>query len=297
MNPVTKQMPGVVRWFGGKGQLLKRVLPLIPYGHRYVEPCGGAGTVLLNRKPSPVEVYNDLDGNLVNLFRMLQDEKQAEQLHFKLNMTLYARAEFREALAILEGDSADIHPVLRAWAFFVAQRMGFSGVVKTEGRWGRGLKAEGGVPGNWNNAVATIGQWHERLKNVQVDDTDLLKCIDFWDGDDCVFYVDPPYVHAMRTKNGRYAHELTDSQHAELVELLLTVKGSVTLSGYAHPLYEPLERAGWHRTDMQTTSYAASRARGTRNHGKGNASLHCQRIESVWLNPKAQSLLNTNTLF
>lgn len=119
------RMPGLVRWYGGKGRMLAKIIPLIPYSHIYCEPFGGAGSILVNLKPRPVEVYNDLNGNLVNLARVLQDPETCRELEYRLERTLYSREEFREALRTLK-DSLCSNVEL-AWAFFVAQNQGFSG--------------------------------------------------------------------------------------------------------------------------------------------------------------------------
>lgn len=137
--PVTprKHLMAPVLWYGGKGNALAKLLPLIPYGQFYCEPFGGAGTILLNREPSPVELLNDLHGDLINLYRHIQAKD--EDLIYRLKWTLYSRDEFRKALKILKDPEA--LPLDRAWAMFVATNQGFSGIYKTEGNWSRAVMA------------------------------------------------------------------------------------------------------------------------------------------------------------
>ena len=111
-----------VGWYGGKGHLVKKLLPLVPQGRIYVEPYAGAASVLFHRQPAPVEVLNDLNRDLVNLFRHLQDPECFAALQHRLTWTLYSLEEFRLSLKILqdpESMAAD-----RAWAFFTAQNQG-----------------------------------------------------------------------------------------------------------------------------------------------------------------------------
>lgn len=118
-----------VRWYGGKGRMLAKLLPVVPEGGApYCEPYCGAASLFWRRPPAPVEVLNDLNGDLVNLFRCIQDLALFEDLKHRLTWTLYSRAEFVRALEILASDEAA--GVTRAWAFFVAQNQGFAGPRK-----------------------------------------------------------------------------------------------------------------------------------------------------------------------
>ncbi len=89
-----KKLRSPIPWFGGKGPHVHRIVPLLPKMHTYVEPFGGAANILLNRAPAPVEVYNDVDGRLVNLFRVLRDPEQAAELKRLVDLTLHSRQEF-----------------------------------------------------------------------------------------------------------------------------------------------------------------------------------------------------------
>ena len=112
-------MRAPVKWFGGKGKMISRILPLIPRGGIYVEPFCGVASLFFAKRPSPVEVLNDLDGRLINLFRCLQEPKSFDELKHRLRYTLYARSEFVRAIEIVKSGSGSL--VEQAWAFFVCR--------------------------------------------------------------------------------------------------------------------------------------------------------------------------------
>jgi DNA adenine methylase len=279
-----------VMWYGGKGNLARRLMPHLPPGKVYVEPyCGAASMFWHLQEPRPVEVLNDLDGEIINLFRCLQDKAAFEELMHRLIWTPYSLDEFRRALQT----PLDAPPIDRAWALFVRQNQGFGGVAETEGHWGRTFTSTRGMAGlasNFRGRIKLLTRWHDRLTRVQLDSRDALKVIRYWDSADTVFYLDPPYVTGTRVKGTTdvYSHEQDDEHHAELVELLLSIEGQAMLSGYAHEIYVPLEHAGWERIELATTSSAASRGRGTKLRGKGSALEHAKRTEVIWVKKNTQ---------
>lgn len=288
------KLPGLVCWYGGKGRIAERIMPLIPHTRVYVEPYGGAASILMRRKVAEVEVYNDLRSELVNLMRVLQDRKQCKELYRRLKYTPYSLDEFRRALAC---ESAD--PVDRAWSFFVRQNQGFSGKADTEGDWGRALVATGRMATTCNRFIGRVRRLRaqaDRVRQVQIENRDALDVIRFWDSDDTTFYLDPPYTAGSRAKGAAdvYDHECDDGHHAALLALLPTLTGCVVLSGYRSPEYDAL---GWDRTDFATVCHAAGRVRGSTLRGAGSATAHAARIESVWRNSRAVELCAGRWLF
>ena len=126
---------------------------------------------------------------------------------------------------------------------------------------------------------------------MQIDSVDALQAIRYWDTPSTVFYVDPPYVHETRRNTTLYRHELTLARHKELVETLLQVKGRVLLSGYDHPVYRPLEEAGWHKVMRETACHAVARTRITGVLGPGSAKAKAPRVEVLWMNFKPEGLV------
>jgi len=236
-------------------------------------------------------VINDLDGRIVNLFRVLQNKAQFEDLRHRIMWTPYSRAEFVRALEILENGSED--PVEKAWAFFVAKNQGISGVSKSAGNWGRTFISKGGLAANVNSWImrqTLLDAWRWRLLHAQIDNRDALEVIRYWDSPETVFYIDPPYHLDTRKSKNVYAVEQDDTHHAELVSLLLGLKGAVVLSGYDHPAYQPLTDAGWEVLRFETACYAASRNRNSGLQGASAALAKVPRVEAVWRNPRATKL-------
>jgi DNA adenine methylase len=265
-----------VAWVGAKSLQLDVLLPLIPYGQRYIEPFGGGGSVLLARRTSPVEVYNDLSGDLVNLFRVIQGPG-CEDLVLLLEHTFYSRENFAEAIDILKSKEPD--PLLRAWAFFVRQNQGIGGIASdrvTESYWSRSKKDTISLK-NFKSRIPRLAEIHERMSNVQIENRDALVCIKEWDSDETVYYLDPPYVFDTRKSEEFYDIEMKDEDHHRLVEILLDVEGAVILSGYMTDLYQPLLDAGW-----QALSYSE-----TTSIGIATGASVSSRTEVVWRNPRA----------
>jgi len=276
------------RTVGGKGLLAKRIFPYIPRGRLYVEPFCGAASVFWHLDPPfPVEVLNDLDGEIVNLFRVLQDREMFEEFKHRVIWTPYSRAEFERAISV----GPDASPIDRAWAFFVRQNQGFGGmrVGATKGSWGRDLSATSRgmseCASQWRCRMKLLAWWHDRLTRVQIDCIDGIEAIKYWDTEDTVFYVDPPYVLDARSHGMRcYVHEMSLEDHERLVETLLGIKGLAVVSGYHHEVYKPLEEAGWKRYEFGVVSYVAGRTRASGMLGTGAAKARCPRIEVIWTN-------------
>jgi len=271
------------RWFGGKGRSLSYILPLLPRKRVYVEPCCGAGWVFWSLpRPYPVEVLNDIDGRIINVFRCLQDEALFRRLRHKLLCTPYARAELERALEIGESDD----PVERAWSFLVRVNLMINGdLTGGLGSWsrsfvsGRGMSRQASA---WATRLSLLKYYHNRLMRVQLDNRDAFEVIDYWDSDDTLFYIDPPYVLGTRKNKNIYFEEWSDEKHAELIERLLKVRGAVVLSGYENPIYERLAQVGWRKIVRRKVCDAVVRSRGLSDK---KASVAHFRVDAVWVKP------------
>ena len=275
-------------WPGGKGAIAKWVVSHLPRNATvYVEPYAGAASVLWHLpEPYPVEVLNDLDQRIVNLFRVLQDREKFEELQHRLVWTPYSRTEFVRALEILDAWE-EYDEVSRAWAFFVAQNQGFGGKANNDSDWGRVMnkisRGMAGTAASWRSRLKSLTWWHDRLTRVQIDNRDALEVIRYWDTPETLFYLDPPYVLETRQGGELYRHEASMEHHEALVQTLLGIKGQAVLSGYDHPVYRPLEEAGWRKVSRETASHLAGRIRGSRLQGKGAALQHARRVECLWI--------------
>src|SRR5579863_9269327 len=182
-------------WYGGKFSHLEWLLPLLPACHHYCEPFAGSAAVLLNRDPSPVETYNDLDGEVVNFFRTLRDDK--ERLVEAIGLTPFSREEF--ALAC-ELDPA-LPPVERARRFYVRARQVRTGLAQTAslGRWANCKNTTragmSGVVSRWLGSIETLPEVAIRLLRVQIENRPATEVIRLYDSTETLFYCDPPYPH------------------------------------------------------------------------------------------------------
>jgi len=270
-------------WFGGKGNMVAKLLKLIPPHKIYVEVFGGGASLLFAKKPSPVEVYNDIDSGVVNFFRVLRDEEKFQKFYEKVCLTPYSREEYYYCVDTWEQCDDEVE---RAYRWFIVARMSFSGCFG--GGWSFSVTASSrGMSGRcsaWLGVVEGLPAIHERFMRVQIEHRDFKELIPLYDTKDTLFYLDPPYVHATRS-GGRYNYECSDKDHEDLVEILLNIKGKAMLSGYANDIYVKLEEAGWARYDFETVCHAAGRTRQTGILGKGAAKERCRRVESVWMSP------------
>jgi DNA adenine methylase len=235
-------------WYGGKFSHLDWLLPLLPEAQHYCEPFGGSAAILLNRRPSPVETYNDIDGEVVNFFRVLREQKDA--LLEAIGLTPFSREEFELAISVPDGDISDLE---RARRFFVRARQVRTGLAQTAstGRWAHCvLTSRAGMAGavsRWLGSVEGLAEVAQRLLRVQIENAPAIDVIKRYDSEQTLFYCDPPYPHDSRGDSRAYNYEMTDADHRELAYILRRVKGKVALSGYQCDLMNELY-GDWYRT-------------------------------------------------
>ncbi len=223
----------VFGWYGGKFSHLEWLLPLLPACHHYCEPFSGSGAVILNRIPSPVETYNDIDGEVVNFFRVLRN--QPEELIRLISLTPFSREEFYMAINI---DTNSISPLERARNFYVRARQARTGLAQTAslGRWANCLHTSragmSGAVSRWTGGFEALDGIVERLMRVQIENRPAVDAISLYDNSDTLFYCDPPYLHETRGDTNSYGFEMNIDDHQTLADLLRGCKGKVALSGY-----------------------------------------------------------------
>lgn len=261
-----------LRWHGGKWMLAPWIIGFFPPHRCYVEPFGGAASVLLRKERTYAEVYNDLDSAAVNLFRVLRDPVQSARLREVLYLTPFAREEF----AISYQDADD--PIECARRLIIRAFQGFGSNAQNPGA-STGFRANSNRSGttpahDWANYPEAMPALIERLRGVIIENRKGVDVMVQHDSLDTLHYVDPPYVHSTRSRkvaNRRiyhgYAHEMNDEEHIALIESLLSLKGMVVLSGYPCSLYDDA-LGSWGR---HARSAMADGAR--------------ERTEVVWLNP------------
>ncbi len=267
-------------WYGGKFSHLDWLLPLLPTTQHFCDVFGGSAAVLINRQPAPVETYNDIDGEVVNFFRTLREQKDA--LIEAIGLTPFSRAELALACSKPVSKVTDLE---RARRFYVRARQVRSGLAQTAspGRWAHCLLTSragmAGAVSRWLGGVEDLSLIAQRLLRVQIENAAALEVIARYDSPETLFYCDPPYVHATRGDSYAYAYEMTDADHRNLAITLNEVSGKVALSGYAGPLYGELY-AGWYCTELPARTVH---------------SVKQQRSEVLWTNyPPASQLQFTD---
>jgi len=272
-NAAAMQKPQrpVLRWHGGKWLLAPWIIEHLPQHRVYVEPFGGAASVLLRKERSYAEVYNDLDDEVVNLFNVLRSDK-AEDLVEALRLTAFARIEFKDAYE----DTTD--PVENARRLITRAFQGFGSNAHNK-RWQTGFRANSNRSGttparDWRNYPDQLAFTIDRLRGVTVEHRDAMEVMQAHDGAETLHYVDPPYMPETRDKGHDYNHELTKQDHADLLEFLKTLKGMVVLSGYPHSEYDDALE-GWERIERKALADGAR-----------------ARTEVLWINPAAWAALN-----
>lgn len=262
----------VLRYPGGKFRLAKWIISHFPQHEFYVEPYCGAASVLMQKPRTRGEIINDLDGDVVNVFRVLRDPDTAKELERLTRLTPFAYEEYKFAYATCDD------PIERArrTIFRSFASIGSDGVSRKASGF-RGLKNnETSVTAaqEWSRWPDAIPTFVNRLRNVLIEHRPALHLLKLYDRVETLFYIDPPYVMSSRsTQSVRYFNEMTDQDHIDLANVLHQVKGMVVLSGYQSALYDQLY-SDWRMIKRTTTA----------QNGKG-------RVECLWLSPNIKTTL------
>jgi len=236
----------ILRYHGGKWKLAPWVLAHLPPHKVYVEPfCGGA-SILLRKPRSASEVLNDLDEEVVGMFRVLRDEVQAMELARRLALTPFARAEYEDWCYGQPVDAID-----SAHRMICRSLMGMS----SKGIWRRSgfdsrLNGDGFLS-RVNSLRAmpdVVIETAERLRGVLIEREDAVKLIGRFQRPDCLIYCDPPYVLAARGNSAQvYRWDMSDEGHRRLAGALRTGRSMVVISGYPSELYDIELYPDWKR--------------------------------------------------
>lgn len=287
MSAITRP---VLRYHGGKFRLAPRLIDLFPPHHVYTEAFGGSASVLMQKPRSHAEIYNDLDREVVNVFRVLQNPKRARRLAALLEVTPFAREEFNLAYTHTRSEVERARrTIIRAFMGFgsdsitrvKASAAGFNTRISSTMRAGfrvNSWRSNTCAAVDWARYPSTVSLFCERLRGVVLENRNALRVIEKSDRVDTLHYVDPPYPYSLRhggSKDKRcehnYRHELSDKQHEQLAELLHSLQGMVIISSYPGPLYQKLYR------DWEVVEWT------------GHQFCHNsqKRTEAVWMNAAA----------
>ena len=221
----TRRRRIVFGWYGGKFSHLDWLPPLLPGCHHYCEPFAGSGAVLLNRPPSPVETYNDIDGEVVTVFRVLRDRH--EELVRAIALTPFSREEYFLAVEDAEEEVGEVERARR----YIKARQTRTGLAQTAslGRWAncRDTSRAGmsGVVSRWLGGVEARDDIARRLLCVQIENRPAVDVIELYDGPGTLFYCDPPYLHATRGDAKAYGFEMDEGQHRAFARVVNVCRG------------------------------------------------------------------------
>lgn len=253
-------MKCVLKYPGAKNRIANWICEYIPLHEVYLEPYFGSGAVFFNKEPARIETVNDLDGDVVNYFRIIRE--QPEELASLLVQTPYSRAEYEKAYDQRDG----ITDIERARRFAVRCWMGFG----CANRYKNGFRSSQQRTSPW-----TTKAWREfpevivdagkRLLNAQIENLPALELLKRYNTEDVFIYADPPYLHGTR-KGYLYKHEMDDAEHIKLLIALSCHPGKVLLSGYDNDLYNNM-LPGWNKVQRKT-----------------QAENGLARIETLWMN-------------
>lgn len=251
-------MTQILKYPGGKQRIAEWIISHFPEHKVYCEPFFGSGAVFFNKSPTYIETINDIDGNIVNLFKVCRDNP--EELARLIEFTPFAREKFEDCY-----EKSD-DPIEQARRTLVRYHQSFGTSNSSKNSW-KNTQTYGGprTATMWNYLPGKIAEVCERLKEAQIENIDAIKLIRRYNDENTLIYCDPPYLQSLRKKN-IYAHETTDEYHIELLEVLKESKSKIVISGYDNPMYNKL-LVDWNTDEIITT-----------------AQMRLRRTEKIWLN-------------
>lgn len=239
-------MNTLLNYPGAKWGMAQEIISLMPPHRSYLEPFFGSGAVLFNKPKSAIETVNDIDGDIVNFFRILRE--RPDDLAEVISMTPYSRDVFDDA-----HDNRGIDNFDRAYRFAIRSKMGhgFKTYQKTGFKIDVYARERSYCVGCWNRLPTDLLEAARRLKGVQIENQNAVDLIKRFNHENVLIYADPPYLLGTR-KGKQYHHEMTEQDHIALLDALKQHKGYVILSGYPSEMYAR-ELHGW--SVIQRKSY------------------------------------------
>jgi DNA adenine methylase len=263
-------------YFGSKQRLAMQIAQMLPPHNAWVEAFSGSAAVTMAKKAAPIEIINDADLQIVNVFRQLR--QRSLELTRLIELTPYAREEFRQAYKTNGNDNK----LEQARRFLVASMMTVNGAV---GSNGKGFKHSGfsysqayarngqeARVNRWNSLPDRLRKVIERLKHVRVENRDARELFKmFLNRPATLVYLDPPYL--VDRRHGYKVDANEKEFHEELLELCCRARCMVLVSGYDNPLYKSFltERRGWERVTIET-------------HTRNTNGKDISRTEVLWKN-------------
>ena len=253
----------VIRYPGSKWGIARWIISHFPAGYEnmlYLEPFFGSGAVFFNKAPGKVETINDLDSDVVNLFRVLRE--QADELRQMLELTPYSREEYDRSFEPCDD------PVEMARRFVVRTTQAIGPRLDGKCGWRNHKTMKiGGTACKWGSCAETIEAAAARLRGdpthlVQIEHMDALRLIERYNDPGVLMYIDPPYIRSLRKGGALYRHEMSYTQHMELLRIITESRARIIISGYDDTLYDTL-LSGWYKDSIMSHTTSAHMAKET----------------------------------
>lgn len=251
-------MKALLKYPGSKWKIAEWIISFFPQHKVYCEPFFGSGACFFKKKPSYIETINDLDGNIVNLFKVCRD--YPEELARAIQLTPFSREEFQNCYQITND------PIENARRCIVRYHQSFGTSNSSKNSW-KNVQTYGGprCATMWNHLPEVVQDVCKRLKDAQIENTDALTLVKRYNSEDTLIYCDPPYIQNLRKRN-IYKVEMSDEKHFELLQILKSSNSNIILSGYDNSMYNK-ELAEWNTAEKETI-----------------AQMGLHRIEKIWFN-------------
>ena len=268
-------MKSIFRYPGSKWALADWIIGHFPNDYEkmvYLEPYAGSGAVFFNKRPGAVETINDIDSDIVNLFKVLRE--RPEELKKALELTPYSREEYDSSFT----DCQD--PVEKARRYMVRTTQAIGAKLSGKCGWRNHKQMKiGGTACKWGGITETIDTAAERLRGdtthlVQIEHMDALRLIDRYNSRDVLMYLDPPYLPETRKSGKLYKHEMDARAQITMLEKIVSSKASIVISGYPSEVYDHYLSAWWTDTTISQTTSAE------------------KAVEKIWMNyePPAEQI-------
>ena len=258
-------MKPFLNYYGSKTTMTGTLLSYFPLDYKtYLEPFGGGASMLFEKDPHGMEVYNDIEENVWSVFKVIQDEDMFKRFQQRCTLALYSRDLYNEAKQALKTD-LDIED--RAYYFFLLSRMSFNG----NGGFSVCKESRRGMVKNVSDFLSKVDmlpEYHNRLRRVLIEHKDAMELLDDYNEKGTFAYCDPPYVHDTRKSASGYIHEMEDDEHEKFIEKCLTFKGKLLISGYDNQMYDRLVENGFEKIHFESPN------------------AHSDSIETLWRNYK-----------
>lgn len=219
-------------YYGGKWACANKIIALFPEHKSFVDVFCGAASITLRKPRSKNEIVNDLNSEVTNFFQVLRDRNA--ELKSLLQKTPYSRDEYGKCREQSDNSLEQARrSVVKSW-------FGIGDSLDNKTGFRVSLSQGGSTTLPWLTYVDYLHLYAERLRGVIIENLDYREIFKRYDKPDTLFYLDPPYVEATRSKKHAYKHDWAESDHIEFLNLVHQIKGGFVLSGYAHGLYNDL---------------------------------------------------------